>query len=46
MVQRHQTEIALLLHLSKEGQALGRRIKGITRTLIHLEAPILTVTTG
>ncbi len=39
MVQRHQTEIALLLHLSKEGQALGRRIKGITRTLIHLEAP-------
>ncbi len=31
--------ILLLLHLSKEGQALGRRIKGITRTLIHLECP-------
>ena len=39
LVQRHQTIIALLLHLSKEGQALGRRIKGITRTLMHLECP-------
>lgn len=39
LVQRHQVTIVLLLHLSREGQALGRRIKGITRTLIHLEAP-------
>jgi hypothetical protein len=39
MVQRHQVNIALLLHLSREGQALGRRIKGITRTLMHLECP-------
>jgi hypothetical protein len=29
----------LSLHLNREGQALGRRIKGITRTLIHLECP-------
>ena len=29
----------LLLHVSKEGQALGRRIRGITRTLMHLECP-------
>jgi hypothetical protein len=39
LVQRHQTIIALLLHVSMEGQALGRRIKGITRTLMHLECP-------
>jgi hypothetical protein len=39
LVQRHQVNIILLLHVSKEGQALGRRIKGITRTLIHLECP-------
>ncbi len=39
LVQRHQTILALALHVSKEGQALGRRIKGITRTLIHLECP-------
>ena len=29
----------LLLHVSKEGVALGRRVRGITRTLLHLEAP-------
>jgi hypothetical protein len=29
----------LLLHVSLQGQALGRRIKGITRTLLHLECP-------
>jgi hypothetical protein len=39
LAQSHQVLIMLLLHLSKEGQALGRRIKGITRTLMHLEAP-------
>lgn len=39
IVQRHQVNVVLLLHVSKEGQALGRRIKGVTRTLIHLEAP-------
>jgi hypothetical protein len=39
LVQKHQTIIALLLHVSIEGQALGRRIKGITRTLMHLECP-------
>ena len=39
LAQRHQTNIALALHVSKEGQALGRRIRGLTRTLIHLECP-------
>lgn len=39
LVQTYQTSIILQLHLSREGQALGRRIKGITRTLIHLECP-------
>jgi hypothetical protein len=40
LAQTHQILVMLLLHLSKEGQALGRRIKGITRTLLHLEAPV------
>jgi hypothetical protein len=39
LAQRHQTNIALALHVSQAGQALGRRIKGLTRTLIHLECP-------
>jgi len=39
IVQRHQINVFLSLHVSKEGQALGRRIKGITRTLLHLECP-------
>jgi hypothetical protein len=39
LAQTHQLAVMLLLHVSKEGQALGRRIKGITRTLMHLDAP-------
>jgi hypothetical protein len=39
LVQRYQINVILLLHVSKEGHAFGRRIKGITRSLIHLEAP-------
>jgi hypothetical protein len=39
LVQQYQTNIILSLHLNREGQALGRRIKGITRTLIHLDCP-------
>jgi hypothetical protein len=39
LAQTHQLVVMLLLHVSKEGQALGRRIKGITRTLMHLDAP-------
>lgn len=39
LAQKHQLLVMLLLHVSKEGQALGRRIRGITRTLLHLEAP-------
>ncbi|MFO0892555.1 MAG: AAA family ATPase, partial [Isosphaeraceae bacterium] len=39
LVQRHGINIVLSLHLNKEGQALGRRVRGITRTLIHLECP-------
>jgi len=38
-VQAYHINIILLLHVSLQGQALGRRIKGITRTLMHLEAP-------
>src|SRR5205085_11844473 len=37
--QRTQTTIISLLHLSKEGHALGRRIKGITRTIIQIDCP-------
>ena len=39
LVQTHRVNMMLSLHLSQSGQALGRRIKGITRTLIHLECP-------
>ncbi len=39
IAQRRQVAIALLLHLSRAGQALGRRTKGLTRTLIHLDCP-------
>ena len=39
LAQTHQVVVLLLLHVSKEGQALGRRIKGVTRTLMHLENP-------
>ncbi len=39
LCQKHRVSICLSLHLSKEGQALGRRVKGLTRTLIHLECP-------
>jgi AAA domain len=39
LAQTHQVIVMLLLHVSKEGVALGRRIQGITRSLIHLECP-------
>ena len=39
LAQTYQLIVMLLLHVSKEGQALGRRIRGVTRTLMHLEAP-------
>lgn len=39
LCQKYGVIVVLLLHVSREGQALGRRIKGITRTLIHLECP-------
>ena len=39
IAQRRQVVIALLLHLSRAGQPLGRRTKGLTRTLLHLECP-------
>jgi putative DNA primase/helicase len=39
IAQGRQIAIALLVHLSRDGQALGRRTKGLTRTLIHLERP-------
>jgi hypothetical protein len=39
IAQKHQVTILLLLHLSREGQALGRRSKGLTRTLLQLDRP-------
>jgi hypothetical protein len=39
IAHRQDVAIILLLHLSREGQALGRRVKGLTRTLLHLECP-------
>ena len=39
IAQRTQTTIVPLLHLSKDGQALGRRIKGLTRTILQLDCP-------
>jgi len=39
IAQRQDIAIILMLHLSRDGQALGRRVKGLTRTLIHLECP-------
>jgi hypothetical protein len=39
IAQRTQTTVVPLLHLSKDGQALGRRIKGITRTILQLDCP-------
>ncbi len=39
IAQRTQTTIIPLLHLSRDGQALGRRIKGITRTILQLDCP-------
>jgi hypothetical protein len=39
LAQTYGVNICLMLHLSREGHALGRRIKGITRTLMHLECP-------
>jgi hypothetical protein len=39
IAQRTQTTIIPLLHLSREGHALGRRIKGITRTILQLDCP-------
>ena len=39
IAQRTQTTIIPLLHLAKDGQALGKRIKGITRTILQLDSP-------
>ncbi len=35
--QRTQTTIIPLLHVSRDGQALGKRIKGIARTILQLD---------
>ena len=39
IAQRTGATIIPLLHLSKEGQALGRRIKGVTRTILQIDCP-------
>lgn len=38
VAQETQTTIVPLLHVSKDGQALGKRIKGIARTITQLES--------
>ena len=37
--QRSRTTVVLLLHVSKDGEALGRRVKGLTRTILSLDRP-------
>jgi hypothetical protein len=39
LAQTHGVNACLMLHLSREGQALGRRVKGVTRTLMHPGCP-------
>ncbi len=39
LAQRHQTPIGLLLHLARDGGVLGRRIRGLARVIIQLDAP-------
>lgn len=39
LAQSSRTPIGLLLHLNKEGSALGRRVQGLTRTLLRLDCP-------
>ena len=39
IAQRTGTTITPLLHVAKDGQALGRRVKGLTRTILQLECP-------
>src|SRR5262249_61641024 len=39
LCQTYGVNVCLMLHLSREGQALGRRVRGITRTLLHLDCP-------
>jgi hypothetical protein len=41
IAQHTQTAIVPLLHLNRGGQALGLRIKMITRSILHLERPDL-----
>jgi hypothetical protein len=38
IAQRTRAPIVLNLHLSREGVALGRRIRGVTRTILQLDA--------
>jgi hypothetical protein len=39
LAQTYGVSFGLLLHLSREGQVLGRRIKGLTRVLMHVDCP-------
>ena len=39
IAQRTGATISPLLHVAKDGQALGRRVKGLTRTILQLECP-------
>lgn len=39
LAKRHDTSIAIVTHLALDGKPLGKRIQGLTRVLIQLEAP-------
>jgi hypothetical protein len=39
LAQEFSVSILLAMHVNKEGVAFGRRIRGLTRTLLHLREP-------
>jgi hypothetical protein len=39
IAQKYDLPVALVLHVAKDGGVLGRRIRGLTRTIIKLENP-------
>ena len=39
LAQENSLTVLLALHVNSAGQAYGRRIRGLTRTLMHLEQP-------
>jgi hypothetical protein len=39
LAQDFGVSVVLAMHLNREGEAFGRRVRGLTRTLLHLEEP-------